>query len=124
MNCPKCDGEMARVGYETIEINRCTGCSGLWFDMLELEHLKAIEGSVEIDIGDPKVGKSFDSVERVECPICETRMLRMVDSQQPHIHYESCPACYGIFLDAGEFRDYKEETVFDFFRSLFAKERT
>ena len=124
MNCPKCNSEMARVGYSTIEINRCTACAGLWFDMLELEHLKELEGSDEIDIGDPKVGKRFDSVDRIECPVCETQMLRMVDNRQPHIHYESCPTCYGLFLDAGELRDYEEETVFDFFRALFAKERS
>lgn len=124
MNCPKCDAEMARVAYETIEVNRCTACAGLWFDMLELEHLTAIEGSAEIDIGDPAVGKSFDSVDRIECSVCKTRMVRMVDSRQPHIHYESCSACYGIFLDAGELRDYEEVSIFDFFRSLFSKERT
>lgn len=115
---------MDKVFHEAIEVNRCTGCEGLWFDMLEEEHLKAIQGSEEIDIGDPKVGKSFDTVERIACPLCHTRMVRMVDAQQPHIRYESCPVCYGVFFDAGEFRDYKQETVLDFFRALFAKERT
>jgi Zn-finger nucleic acid-binding protein len=114
---------MARVAYESIEVNRCTGCDGLWFDMLEEEHLKAIAHSEEIDIGDPKVGRSFDAVDRIDCPVCHTRMMRMVDARQPHIRYESCQVCYGVFFDAGEFRDYRQETVLDFFRSLFAKER-
>ena len=50
-------------------------------------------------------------------------VVRMVDAQQPHIHYESCSVCYGVFFDAGEFRDYKEDNAMDFFRALFAKER-
>ena len=124
MTCPKCKSEMAKVFHESIEINRCTGCEGLWFDMLEEEHLKAIADSEDSVSGDPKVGKSFDNVDRIACPVCHTRMMRMVDARQPHIRYESCPVCYGVFFDAGEFRDYKKETVLDFFRALFARERT
>ena len=124
MTCPKCRSEMARVFHESIEFHRCIDCEGLWFDMLEDEHLKAIAGSEDIDVGSPQVGQSFDAVDRISCPVCHTRMVRMVDARQRHIHYESCPACYGVFFDAGEFRDYKKETVLDFFRALFAKERT
>ena len=124
MNCPKDDAGMARVSVDSIEINRCTACNGLWFDLLELEQVTAIAGSDEIDIGDPKVGRALDAIDRIDCPVCQTRMIRMVDAGQPHIRYESCPVCYGIFFDAGELHDYEEETVFDFFRSLFAKERT
>ena len=92
--------------------------------MLELEHLKPIAGSEEIDVGDPRIGKSLNALDRIDCPVCHTRMVKMVDGRQPHVRYESCPACYGVFFDAGEFRDYKEETVLDFFRALFVKERT
>ena len=31
-------------------------------------------------------------------------MIRMVDVEQPEIHFESCKFCYGRFLDPGEFR--------------------
>ena len=124
MTCPKCNAEMAKVVYESIEVDRCIRCDGLWFDMLELEHLKALEGSEEIDIGDPKIGDSLNALDRIDCPMCQTRMVRMVDSRQPHIRYESCPVCYGVFFDAGEYRDYKEESVLNFFRALFALERT
>ena len=123
MNCPKCDHPTEKVLYGSIEVDRCTECKGIWFDMLEAEHLKAIEGSESIDVGDPKVGKEYDKVDRIKCPKCTEPMLRMVDAQQPHIWYESCPVCYGLFFDAGEFRDFKEEGAIDFFRDLFAKER-
>jgi Zn-finger nucleic acid-binding protein len=43
-------------------------------------------------------------------------MIRMVDHQQPHIHFESCTLCHGVFFDAGEFRDYKEVTVAEWFK--------
>jgi hypothetical protein len=91
--------------------------------MLEHEHLKAIEGSEAIDIGEAAKGKILNEIDDIKCPNCSAPMLKMVDRDQPHIWYESCPSCFGVFFDAGEFRDYKEKTVLDFFRDLFTKER-
>jgi adenosylmethionine-8-amino-7-oxononanoate aminotransferase/Zn-finger nucleic acid-binding protein len=123
MKCPKCGEDFEEVDYAAIKVDRCTGCKGMWFDMLEHEHLKAIEGSESIDIGDKAVGKKYNAISRISCPACHARMIPMVDVHQPHIWYEACPSCYGVFFDAGEFRDYKERTVLDFFRDLFTKER-
>ena len=124
MKCPKCGSDMEKVTHAEIEVDRCTDCKGLWFDMLEHEHLKAVEGSEAIDIGDPKAGKDHDVIARIDCPVCRTQMIRMVDKDQPHIRYEACTTCYGVYFDAGEFRDYKEETILDFFKDLLAKNRT
>ena len=44
MNCPKCNSMMEKVEYQSIEIDRCTNCYGIWFDMLEAEHLKEMKG--------------------------------------------------------------------------------
>lgn len=124
MKCPKCAEALEVVEYASIQVDRCTGCKGIWFDMLEHEHLKTIEGSESIDIGDEQVGRKYRDMTRVPCPVCKTDMIRMVDREQPHIWYEACTTCYGVFFDAGEFRDYKERTVMDFFRDLFAGERS
>ena len=123
MKCPKCDAEMRKLSYRTIVVDRCTKCGGIWFDMLEAQHLKEIEVSDAVDTGDRKVGREDDTVGDIDCPKCRVKMIRMVDPQQPHIRFESCATCYGLFFDAGEFADFKEETVLDFFRDLFAKER-
>jgi len=82
-----------------------------------------LEHSESIDIGDPKVGKEYNKIEKIDCPVCHAEMIRMVDREQPHIRYEACTSCYGVFFDAGEFRDYKEETILDFFKDLFTKGR-
>jgi Zn-finger nucleic acid-binding protein len=123
MQCPKCNGGMTTIEYEGVSVDRCTGCNGLWFDMLEREHLKWIEGSESIDIGSAETGEKYNRMKFVRCPVCKTELIEMVDREQPHIHYEACTSCYGIFFDAGEFRDYKERTVLEFFKDLFAKER-
>ena len=119
MKCPKCSSAMEKVQYESIEVDRCTECRGLWFDSLEHEHLKAIEGSEEIDIGDPQVGKQTNIADRIECPVCDSPMIHMEDKRQRHILLDSCPVCYGVFFDAGEFRAEKQKEVLDFFGGLY-----
>jgi uncharacterized protein len=123
MNCPKCDAPFEAVTFQEVEVDRCTQCQGLWFDSQEEQKLRALKGSEQIDVGDPQTGKKFNQIANVHCPKCKAKMLRMVDPEQPHIWYESCPVCYGLFFDAGEFTDWKETTLFDWFRDLFAKER-
>lgn len=123
MQCPKCSSEMEVVQFESIEVDRCIGCQGIWFDEFEAEDLKKIKSSEVIDCGDPKVGAQQNANDRIDCPKCHTQMIRMVDNKQPHIWYEGCVVCYGLFFDAGEFKDYKKETILDFFKDLRTKER-
>ncbi len=123
MQCPKCSGTLQVVVQDRIEIDRCDACGGLWFDRLELERLRAVPGSAAVDSGDPGVGRDHNRQSKTECPRCRTLMIPMVDLRQSHIWYESCPVCYGKWLDAGEFKDLSRETIFDFFRGLLTGER-
>lgn len=124
MNCPKCAFIMRKVTYENIEVDRCPNCHGLWLDQFEKEELKALRGSESIDVGEPEQGAQYNvQADQVDCPVCHTLMTRMVDAKQSHIWYESCPVCYGVFFDAGEFTDYKKENWLDFFKGLVSKER-
>jgi len=124
MKCPKCSSKFETVSFGEIEFERCLGCQGLWFDMLEKEDLVKIKGSEAIDIGDEQVGEEYDSLQNVKCPQCTVKMLPMVDKDQVHIKYESCPICYGTFFDAGEFRDLKEHTVLERFIEMLGTLRT
>lgn len=119
LNCPKCQGTLEQVVYATIEVDRCTDCKGIWFDSLEAQKLKEIKGSESLDVGDPKTGKKFNQKRDIKCPKCQTTMTKMVDLHQSHIFYEKCPICYGIWFDAGEFKDYKEENLFEMIKNVF-----
>lgn len=111
MNCPKCNAVMELVTVESVQVDRCTGCGGLWFDMLEHEHLKALGDSERIDSADPARGKAQDVLRKIDCPRCKTGMIAMVFPAQPQIHYEMCSTCHGLYLDAGEFADFKHLTI-------------
>jgi len=47
-------------------------------------------------------------------------MTKLNDSKQSHLEYEACEE-HGMFMDAGEFTDYKHETLLDVFRDAVAK---
>lgn len=124
MKCPKCNAEFEKVTFENIEVDRCLGCQGLWFDMLEKEDLIKIKGSEAIDIGSDQVGGKYKGNQNIKCPECAVTMVPMVDKDQVDIKYESCQSCYGTFYDAGEFRDLKESSVLKRFKQMLKTIRT
>ncbi len=126
MDCPKCNARMEERSVEVLHgrviIDQCTSCKGLWFDNGEAEQLKKSWMSDFLDSGDPSIGKSYNRVRDIQCPRCSTPMAKLNDSRQPHLEYEVC-AEHGMFMDAGEFTDYKHETLLDFFKDLIASLR-
>ena len=114
---------MKSIEYKGIEIDRCTNCYGLWFDNFELEDIKKLSGSEVIDMGDVDIGREQNAMDKAFCPNCLTLMTSETDEQQPHIQYERCPKCKGVYFDAGEFRDYKQLTLGEFFKSVFRRGR-
>jgi uncharacterized protein len=123
VQCPKCSGTLQVVVQDSMEIDRCDQCGGLWFDMLELDRLRKSGRVAALDTGDAGVGKDLNRQAKVNCPRCNTLMIPMVDLRQSHIWYESCGVCFGKWFDAGEIKDLSQETIFDFFRGLMTGER-
>ncbi|MEQ8289875.1 MAG: zf-TFIIB domain-containing protein [Gammaproteobacteria bacterium] len=123
MQCPKCTHDMEDVEIHDVLIKRCTLCKGLWFDRTKHEYLRKEQDSSCIDTGDPQIGKAFDKIEDYLCPECHSPMIKMVVADQPHIHFESCSHCFSAFFDAGEFTDYVEKDLIDFFKGLMSRER-
>lgn len=122
VQCPKCLHLMEAVTTQSGAVERCSGCKGLWFDMLEHVDLKPY--AKQVDIGDEQVGATFNKIDRINCPKCaNSQLLRMVDPKQPHIWFESCPVCYGRFYDAGEFRDLADNSFADFVKKIKAVAR-
>ncbi|ERN42462.1 hypothetical protein KR51_00007710 [Rubidibacter lacunae KORDI 51-2] len=109
LSCPKCGDRFEVVVFAEIEVDRCIGCGGLWFDCEEVEHLKLAAGSEAIDVGDPQCGRQLDRLaSAVACPRCGDAMTRMLDMDAHAIWYERCCVCCGIWLDAGEFVKFKD----------------
>lgn len=122
LQCPKCLHGMEEVTHGNVAIDRCTNCKGLWFDTDEAHQLRNIEGSEALDSGDPGEGWKWDSRADINCPHCGKQMEKSSDPKQKHIWYEVCPD-HGVFMDAGEFTDLKDESILDWFRSLIKGDR-
>jgi len=121
MDCPKCNAAMNERNLRTLQglvtYDQCTSCKGFWFDTGEAEKLKDTWRPDFIDRGDPEVGKEFNKIRDIDCPRCGEKMDEISDPKQRHIKLETCRE-HGVFMDAGEFRDYKNETVMDIFRGV------
>jgi Zn-finger nucleic acid-binding protein len=114
---------MESVTFEGIGVDRCTGCRGLFFEARKAQKLKALRGSEVIDVGARDGGHQQNTNDRIRCPVDTTPLVRIVDAKQSHIYLETCPVCQGMFFDAGEFADWKNETLMDVVRSWFARPR-
>jgi Zn-finger nucleic acid-binding protein len=106
MDCPKCTHEFEVIKFNDVEIDRCTGCFGIWFDELEQDDLRRLQGAADVDVGDEFVGAKYDKVRDVRCPRCNVPLF--------HVLHKG-----GSFFDAGEFRDYMDEELFEEFKALF-----
>jgi Zn-finger nucleic acid-binding protein len=120
MDCPKCLQAMEPVMFESVEVDRCTNCGGIWFDLQEHEHLRLLPGSQAIDTGSPELGERYDQFRDIDCPRCGVPMIKMRDAARTDLQYESCKVCYGIYFDAGEFSEFKKASLRDFVRFYIA----
>ncbi len=117
MQCPKCQSPMHLLADLEEPVHRCESCNGMWFEIMAHEQLR--DAAEQIDLVEPKppvpADESFDPAAPAPivllCPACEHYpLIHMVDPLQPHIRFESCKFCYGRFYDAGEFRDFVDDS--------------
>jgi Zn-finger nucleic acid-binding protein len=107
---------MEAVDFEGIQVDRCTSCKGIWFDVGETEWLRDSNAAAAIDTGDPRTGRETNEIVRYRCPRCDGGMMRMVDPRRDDIWYEECTSCRGVFFDAGEFSELNRDAVSGFLR--------
>jgi Zn-finger nucleic acid-binding protein len=118
LQCPKCSGRMEQIQIEATQVDRCTTCRGLWFDALEDQDIRGTDGAETLDTAAVESKGTKRDARAIDCPRCQTRMIRMVDRLGKRIQYESCPRCHGKFLDAGEFRATEPRTMKDAVRKF------
>ena len=114
---------MTNNEYKSVEYDKCKNCGGLWFDALEAEEVVETKNAADIETDDAKQGVEYNKKREIDCPACNTRMHAVHDVEQPHIQLEACPSCHGTFFDAGEFKDFAEETFMDRVKDWFAKKQ-
>lgn len=103
MRCPVCNEPLIVVERDSIEVDYCVRCHGLWFDHGEVELLGEKAG-VEIDLGNLDLAPPSASSERyLHCPRCTAKMRKadLYRGEQILI-VDFCPEQHGIWFDRGE----------------------
>ena len=99
MLCPKCRESMEEVQTESVTVDRCLRCRGLWFDRGEAEALTDNWIAAYLDDGDPQQGARQDEHDRIGCPRCGV-VMRHHFNLEAALQYEECDK-HGRYFDPG-----------------------
>jgi Zn-finger nucleic acid-binding protein len=105
------------VTIDDVNVDQCLDCSGIWFDFDELRQiLERDEIALLKNIEDNNEGHD---VTPASCPRCggKGNMVQVVDTKHG-FHIDTCPVCYGKWLDGGEYERLKNTGLREFIRSL------
>lgn len=106
MKCPACGNELSELKLGSFSVDVCDGgCGGVFFDQLEIKKVDEPHETLGQKIlavkKNPKV--VVDHSKRRICPNCgDIIMMRHFFSIKRDVEIDECPACAGIWLDAGE----------------------
>ena len=105
MICPVCKSNMIVVEYNSIELDYCNDCHGVWFDSTELELLlKSLNlDSHNLLLDDILKSPEADSSEKKrKCTICRKKMRKTTTGEHPVVLVDVCPQKHGLWFDGGE----------------------
>ena len=111
MKCPACSNQLEQITVGKLSVDICkNGCGGIWFDKFELKqvdekHESAGESLLHIERNPDIV---IDHSQTRLCPKCgHQEMIKHFMSMKREVEVDECPACGGIWLDAGELRQIR-----------------
>lgn len=99
---------MVVLEYDTVELDYCVDCGGVWLDAGELDLLF---GDREMTQGFLTAGDAHPSVrERPRrCPICSKKMAKHTTGGAVPVTYDQCARGHGLWFDRGELAAVLEE---------------
>ena len=119
LSCPNCGVSMSTQPFGSVQVDACSACKGLWFDTGELERLDhrhkgagpALAAALAVEPAEVPEDREL------ACPKCAEPLEVELHALATEIELDVCPACEGVFLDAGEFARLRQ-------RKLSPSERT
>ena len=106
IKCPKCKVFLKKETFNSVEIDYCPQCLGLWFEEEELRLAKDEKDKnlqwLDVDLWEKE--EEFRIADGIRiCPSCRVPLyeVRYGDSA---VIVDVCNLCKGIWLDRGEFK--------------------
>lgn len=125
VTCPKDGTTMERFDAEGVAVDRCPTCRGIWLDLGELRELLDRDPDsppliVQLDTPERRVQRTHSPLSPDEwiCPRDSARLTSLRDPRQPHLEYELCSICGGVYFDAGELADLSRYTLLERLRAM------
>ncbi len=104
MKCPKCGKNLEGIKINSVKVDRCENCGGLWFDRDELrivrDHRDENLSWLEFDLWKDK-DKFKTSGKSIDCPR-DGKPLFKIKYGETNILVDICLDCRGIWLDKDE----------------------
>lgn len=113
MLCPNDHSEMHRVQAmahygQSMQLEQCTTCGGVWFDEGELFRVKHGEAERVENLNTQALVASTGVIHTLQCPVDTTTLTIFSDDNFPReLIVERCPQCQGIWMNRGEFTQYQ-----------------
>lgn len=105
-SCPVCEIPLEAKTIQSVEIDECKKCKGMWFDKDELRQLKNITDSdlnwLDFDIWKHKE-KLKTKVSKISCPNCKAKP-HVVEYGNTGVNIDYCTMCEGVWLDQDKFK--------------------
>jgi len=106
MRCPRCGTSLSTVRVGSLETDICDSCAGIWFDRFELSKVDEAHELLGEFLLEGLVSRDrllISQSPRLQCPRdADVVMMRRKFSPKQPIMIDECPACGGVWLDAGE----------------------
>lgn len=130
MRCPACGKPVVVLEVESIEVDHCLACGGVWLDGGELELL--LEGASNQRELMASLGPVVDKGEkgearekRLRCPICSKKLDKVRYGEKGDLVLDKCPRGDGIWFDRDELSRaiamgrFEDGRVYELLNSIF-----
>ena len=102
MDCPLCKDPMIVFELQSVELDHCLVCGGVWLDAGELELLLKSAARRKEFLDSFHDGVHHGEAKR-RCPICFKKMDKVLcGREEKSCCVDRCPKGHGLWLDAGE----------------------
>ncbi len=112
MLCPACTNLLTEKTVSGVTLDTCeNGCGGIWFDQFEFRKFDEAKEPDAETLLSLKIRPGITvSDARHDCPKCQgIKMMRHFSSTQKKVTMDECPNCAGVWLDAGELTQIRNE---------------
>lgn len=113
MDCPVCKSAMITCQLESVEVDHCLECKGIWLDAGELEALLEDPEQAKQVLSSFKLAKKTGEKIR-KCPICLKKMEKvLVGQKDSQKMLDRCKKGDGLWFDKGELLEVLATGQFD-----------